>query len=80
MAKSQNQKDIARARRMQDDYALAEKHFEDFKTYAKTIPSRRRKSQKRAAVTSNPKNEGRVEGFLAGAFVTAMAWLVKGSK
>ena len=64
---AKHRKDISRARRMQDEYALAERHFENFKAYAKKIPAHRRASHKRSASLSNPKNEGRVEGFLAGA-------------
>lgn len=70
-------KDIASLRRMQDDYALSERRYERSKARGKRS---RKSAGRRAPSTSSAKNEGRVEGFLAGTFVTALAWLVKGSK
>lgn len=97
---SRNQKDIASARRMQDDYALAERRYEKSRAKGRAVgrksdeargrqwmekhPHLNTRAEKRRDATLTPssqtKNEGRFEGFLAGAFVTALAWLVKGSK
>ncbi len=64
-------KDIATVRRLQDDYALSERRYEKSLAKRKRAPSSRRK----VAPASHAKNEGRVEGFLAGACATAIAWL-----
>ncbi len=69
-SKSRYQKDMASARRIQDDYALAERRYERSKARGK-----RPRTSRGSVTTSNVKNEGRVEGFLAGACATALAWL-----
>mgnify|MGYP001563700859 CR=1 FL=1 len=97
---SRYQKDISLARKMQDDYALAERRYEKSRAKKRNVgrrsdealgrqwmeknPHLKTRAEKRrgakGSTSSQTKNEGRVEGFLAGAFVTALAWLVKGSK
>ena len=84
---SRNKKDIARARRMQDDYALAERRYEKSRAKGRAVGRKSDEArgrqwmekEKRRGASSHAKNEGRVEGFLAGAFATALVWLVKGS-
>ena len=71
---------------MQDDYALAERRYEKSRAKGRAVgrkgdEARGRQwmeKEKRRSASSHAKNEGRVEGFLAGAFVTALVWLVKG--
>ena len=92
---SRNQKDIARARRMQDDYALAERRYEKSRVKKRNVgrksdealgrqwmeknPHLKTRAEKRrgakGSTSTQTKNEGRVEGFLAGACATAIAWL-----
>lgn len=83
---SRAKKDIARARRLQDDYALAERHYQRSKARGQRNSAFRKKDEalgrkvharQRKDAACSGRNEGRVEGFLAGAFVTAIAWIFK---
>jgi hypothetical protein len=80
---SRNQKEISRARRIQDDYALSERRYAKSRAKGRAVGRKSDEArgrqwmekEKQRGASSHTKNVGRIEGFLAGSFFTAVAWL-----